>query len=119
VCLGAFSDRRINVLRSRLDGRVATSLGPKGVARLRGASYGVPAGRFSAACAQVPARRGRITLVDERFVRAAHGRGLHVHVWTIDDPVEMDALLDLGVDGIMTDSPAVLKDVLLERGAWT
>jgi glycerophosphoryl diester phosphodiesterase len=118
VCLGAFSDRRLGRLRARLGDRVATSLGPKGVARLRSASYGLPAGRFTANSAQVPTGRGRVRLVDNRFVRTAHGRGLDVHVWTIDDADEMRELLDLGVDGIMTDRPAVLKSVLIERGEW-
>jgi glycerophosphoryl diester phosphodiesterase len=118
ICLGAFSDRRLGVLRARLGERVATSLGPKGVARLRSASYGLPSGRFAAACAQVPTGRGRVTLVDERFVRTAHRRGLAVHVWTIDDADEMHRLLDLGVDGIMTDRPAVLKGVLESRDLW-
>ena len=48
----------------------------------------------------------------------AHRRGIEVHVWTIDDADEMDRLLDLGVDGIMTDRPAVLRDVLERRGQW-
>ena len=48
----------------------------------------------------------------------AHRRGYHVHVWTIDDADEMNRLLDLGVDGIMTDRPQVLKDVLHARGEW-
>ena len=55
-------------------------------------------------------------MVDERFVERVHRRGMHVHVWTIDDPAEMSRLLDLGVDGIMTDRPAVLRDVLIGRG---
>jgi glycerophosphoryl diester phosphodiesterase len=120
VGIGSFSDRRIARLRGRLGPRLCTALGPKGVARLRTASFGVPAGRFDAAhCVQVPpTARGR-ALVDERFVRAAHDRGLQVHVWTVDEPAEMTRLLDLGVDGIMTDRPAVLKQVLQDRGQWS
>ena len=41
-----------------------------------------------------------------------------MHVWTIDDPSEMDRLLDIDVDGIMTDEPTVLLDVMAKRGAW-
>jgi glycerophosphoryl diester phosphodiesterase len=97
---------------------VCTSLGPADTARLRLASTGVPVGRFTGACVQVPTRaRGR-TLVDEHFLAAAHRRGLPVHVWTIDDADEMTRLLDLGVDGIMTDRPVVLKQVLQARAQW-
>jgi len=66
----------------------------------------------------VPVRQGRVTVVDERFVAEAHRRAMQVHVWTIDDPAEMHRLVDLGVDGIMTDRPAVLKEVLESRGLW-
>lgn len=117
VCVGSFSDKRLARLRQRFGPRLCTSLGPKGVARLRAASFGAPSGRFDANCVQVPLG-GRVRLVDDRFVQTAHGRGLAVHVWTIDDPEQMHALLDLGVDGIMTDRPAVLRQVLEERGTW-
>jgi glycerophosphoryl diester phosphodiesterase len=69
-------------------------------------------------CAQVPTTQGRVPLVTSRFVDAAHRNGIQVHVWTIDDRDEMVRLLDLGVDGIMTDRPQVLKELLVERGAW-
>ena len=59
-----------------------------------------------------------MTIVNQRFVDAAHARGIAVHVWTIDDDLEMERLLDLGVDGIMTDRPAVLRAVLERRGQW-
>jgi glycerophosphoryl diester phosphodiesterase len=118
VCAGSFSGRRLTRLRARLGSRLCTSLGPLGTVQLRVASLGVPVGRIAAACAQVPVRRGPVPVVDRRFVAAAHRRRLQVHVWTIDDRAEMERLLDLGVDGLMTDRPAVLKDVLTERGAW-
>jgi glycerophosphoryl diester phosphodiesterase len=68
---------------------------------------------------QVPATYGDVTVVDERFVGAAHGSGLAVHVWTINDVDEMNRLLDLGVDGIISDTPTRLAKLLKERGcAW-
>lgn len=65
---------------------------------------------------QVPPAVGNIVVVDEPFVDAAHRAGLAVHVWTIDEADEMRRLLDLGVDGIMSDCPSVLAGVLAERG---
>ena len=118
VCIGSFSDKRIARLQGQLGPRLATSLGPKAITRLRGRSYGLPAGSFPGPCAQVPRSVKGVTLVDERFVTKAHNLGLQVHVWTVDDPTEMHELLDLGVDGIMTDRPAILREVLESRGAW-
>jgi glycerophosphoryl diester phosphodiesterase len=94
-------------------------MGPRQVARLVAASKGMPGGgNLAAPCAQVPTHQGRMPLVTDRLVATAHRRGIQVHVWTIDDRAEMARLLDLGVDGIMTDRPQVLKDLLLERGQW-
>ena len=118
VCVAAFSDRRLARVRQLTAGRVCTGAGPVEVARLRAAGYRVPSGRIAAACAQVPVRWQRMPVVDRRFLAAAHRRSLPVHVWTVDDPAQMERLLDLGVDGIMTDRPAVLKEVLQRRGEW-
>ncbi|MGH3450834.1 MAG: glycerophosphodiester phosphodiesterase family protein [Haloechinothrix sp.] len=68
--------------------------------------------------AQVPMRYGRLSVVDEAFVRMAHRYGAEVHVWTIDHAEQMRHLLDIGVDGIVTDRPDRLRSVLLERDAW-
>ena len=118
ICVGSFSDRRIARVRMALGRRLCTAMGPMATARLRVASYGLPVGRFAADCAQVPVYQGRIRLIDERFVLAAHVRGIAVHVWTIDDEPEMERLLDLGVDGLMTDRAELLRAVLQRRGAW-
>jgi len=120
VCVGAFSDRRIAKVKALTGPGLCTSMGPREVARLVSASRGGP-GRagLRSPCAQVPPRQGRLPLVTRRLVDTAHRLGVQVHVWTIDDRAEMERLLDLGVDGLMTDRPQVLKDLLVERGTWT
>jgi glycerophosphoryl diester phosphodiesterase len=119
VCIGAFSDKRIERVVAKVGGALCHSMGPRQVAQLAAASQGLPGGgRLRAPCAQVPVSQGRVPLVTPRFVRSAHARGIQVHVWTIDDRAEVERLLDLGVDGIMTDRPAVLRDVLEARGQW-
>ena len=114
VCAAAFSTARLRRLRTLAGPRLATSMGPSEVARL---AVGAPS-RSPACAAQVPRRQGRVPLVTAGFLRRAHARGLHVHVWTVDDAGQMAALLDLGVDGIVSDRPSVLREVLERRGAW-
>ena len=114
VCVAAFSDRRLRRLRKELGSELCTSLGPMETAFLR---FGL-ARHFTGFAAQVPVKAGPLTIVTRGFVERAHRAGLHVHVWTIDDAAEMERLLDLGVDGIMTDRPVVLRQVLEARGAW-
>ncbi|GAA3884898.1 glycerophosphodiester phosphodiesterase [Saccharothrix violaceirubra] len=119
VCLASFSDARLRRLRRAAGPRLLTSMGPHQAGVLWLAAR-VPALGFAVgdAVAQVPVRQGRLTVVDERFVRAAHRRGLEVHVWTVDDEPTMRALLDTGVDGLVTDRPDLLRDVLRSRGQW-
>ncbi|WP_374115834.1 glycerophosphodiester phosphodiesterase family protein [Kineococcus sp. TRM81007] len=67
---------------------------------------------------QVPVRHRGVAVVSEAFVDAVHRAGAQVHVWTVDEAVQMHALLDLGVDGLITDRADVLREVLLARGQW-
>ncbi len=119
VCLGAFSHARLVKLRSLLGPGLLTCLTPQEVASLRLTGR---LGGSAVRVAQVPVRyvlgRTGLTVVNERFVRAAHRHGVEVHVWTIDESDEMTRLLDLGVDGLMTDRPEILRDVLVARGEW-
>lgn len=97
---------------------IHTSLGTNATAELyRASRAGEEPAATPAVALQVPRTFGEIVVVDEDFVAAAHGAGLAVHVWTIDDPDEMALLVDLGVDGIMTDCPSVLERVLEAEGA--
>jgi glycerophosphoryl diester phosphodiesterase len=126
VCVGSFSRRRIEAFRRATAGRVATAAPPSEVAELR---FRLPGRRPRAAVLQVPWRhkRRRITVTTPELVRRAHRAGVHVHVWTgeessqwvsIDDPESMHTLLDIGVDGLITDRTDLLKDVLISRGQW-
>jgi glycerophosphoryl diester phosphodiesterase len=65
---------------------------------------------------QVPPTYGDFAIVTPETIAAAHARGLEVHVWTINDEAEMERLLDLGVDGLITDLPARAAAVLRRRG---
>jgi glycerophosphoryl diester phosphodiesterase len=121
VLLASFSDRRIRWVRQVCGPRQATSMGQREVARLRiGSLHGRGLAGFvpGVPAVQVPVRYAGVRVVDERFVRHTHRLGMQVHVWTVDDPAEITALLDLGVDGIMTDRLDVLRDVLTARGRW-
>jgi glycerophosphoryl diester phosphodiesterase len=114
VCAASFSASRLTTLRRLAGPRLATSMGPSEVTRL---ALGAP-WRTTACAAQVPHRARGVPLVTSRFVHRAHVRGVQIHVWTINDPVEMAALLDLGVDGLITDRPTVLRGLLHDRGCW-
>jgi glycerophosphoryl diester phosphodiesterase len=114
VLVGGFSDARLRRFRREFGDSICTSFGPMQITSLRSIGF-VP---WGGQVAQVPVSSGPITLVNRRFVDRARRRGYHVHVWTIDEPDEMHRLLDLGVDGLMTDRPSVLKDVFVERGVW-
>lgn len=69
-----------------------------------------------AAALQLPARRAGRQVVTPALTAAAHRRGVAVHVWTVDDEETMEAMLDAGVDGIMSDRPSLLVEVLRRRG---
>ena len=120
VCVSSFSGHRVKGVRRLLGPRVATGLAPLGVALL---ALPLPhaLGRLltgDAPCVQVPLGYKGIRLVTPAFVARAHALGKQVHVWTIDDPGQMNALLDIGVDGLITDRIDVLREVLVARDQW-
>lgn len=113
VCLASFNHQRLLKIRE-LAPEIMTSSSTREAAWMV-TGFAVPEGPK---VFQVPVKRHGIPVVTRSFVRRAHRHQKHVHVWTIDDPHEMHRLLDLGVDGIMTDRTDLLKHVLIERGQW-
>lgn len=117
VVVGSFDDARLATWRARMPGR-PTSLaeGEAGAViedALRGRSLRpAPAG---AVALQVPRYHEGFDLITETVVTAAHELGLAVHVWTVNEPAAMAELVDLGVDGLITDRPSELRALLDQR----
>lgn len=119
VIVASFLDPATDAFR-RFAPEVPTSAGTVATAEAwRAVQEGESLPEIAAVAYQVPERQGDLTVVDERFVAAAHAAGKAVHVWTVNDAESMYRLLGLGVDGIISDVPTVLCSVLAASGtAW-
>lgn len=114
VIVASFNDRSIASFKA-VAPEVGTAPGAGELALLGQALFSggeVPSAIRRHVALQVPTHYKDLRVVDERLVALAHGLGLAVHVWTIDDAQEMAELVALGVDGIMSDRPSVLVKVL-------
>jgi glycerophosphoryl diester phosphodiesterase len=121
VCLASFSEARLQRLRAAAGSQLLTSMGTASAVALRLRSVcPVPPSTapIRGELAQLPVRWRGIPVTDRALVRYAHRLGREVHLWMVDQAAEMHALLDLGADGLMTDRPDVLRDVLRTRLVW-
>ncbi|MQA64217.1 MAG: glycerophosphodiester phosphodiesterase [Actinophytocola sp.] len=113
----SFSDLAVGLFTAQGTGvSTAPGLGTMGAfwASVQGPLPGVPLPGHHAI--QVPIEYEGLPVVTPEFVTKAHANGLAVHVWTVNDRAEMAWLIDIGADGIMTDRPTLLAEVLAERG---
>jgi glycerophosphoryl diester phosphodiesterase len=119
ICAGCFSHAALVRFRRLTGGRVATSASPREVRGfvLAAASHTTSWLRPAYDALQVPDTYGPVRIVSRTTVDAAHRLGLDLHVWTVDERTHMEALLALGVDGLMTDRPDILAEVLTEAAS--
>lgn len=117
VCVGSFSDERIETIRQRLGDRLCTSPGPKGIAKVIAAALLWPRWSSPYGCLQVPVEAYRIRLDRPWLIARIQRLGMQIHFWTINDRDEMERILDAGADAIITDAIDVLAEVLAGRGA--
>ena len=116
VIVASFLDIATDAFR-RAEPGIATSAGTLAVATFwRAAHQGEDPAPLPHVAMQVPRAQGELVVVDDVFVRAAHDAGLAVHVWTVNDEVEMAGVLDLGVDGVISDLPTPLVGLVAGRG---
>ncbi|MDS1268974.1 glycerophosphodiester phosphodiesterase [Lipingzhangella sp. LS1_29] len=121
VCVGSFSQARLERARRILDRPVCMSAGPVDVARIRVGAWSRALSllvRRGVGCVQIPRHIRGFPLLTRDLIRTAHRHGMQVHVWTVNEASTMHRLLDAGVDGIVTDNTVALRRVLTERGQW-
>lgn len=120
VCVAGAWDGWLELLRSQAP-HVQTALGWRSLTTLISTSRAgapVPARLVQGRFAHVPLHLGRVPVHSAALVRRAARLGVRVVVWTVDEPAQMHHLLDMGVDGLISDRPDVLREVMLERGSW-
>ena len=117
VIVASFNDLATREF-SKFAPEVATSAGTMGVAQFwRAVRDGEMPPALNHAALQIPVDFSGQVVIDEPFVRAAHAAGMAVHAWTINDAAEVERLVGLGVDGIMSDRPSMVTEVLASAGA--
>lgn len=118
VIVASFSDASLDAFAAEGTG-IGTSCGPRDVmamAQALAAGEPVPAAVRRHVAVQIPPRFAGVDVVTAAAVHTVHTAGMAVHVWTIDDAAEMRRLIDLGVDGLMSDRPRILVDILTDMG---
>ena len=109
VCLGSFNSKTIKKINS-LEPKILTSMGISQVIM-----YKFFQKKNISKLIQIPTRWNGIKVITKKFIDRLHNDDLKVHVWTINKETEMQSLIDLGVDGIMTDNASGLIKVMKQN----
>ena len=118
VCIGSFNNARINVIINELGPETCHSMGTSNVIKFFvGAHLGIKQ-NFTSQCIQLPIKQFGISLITRKILKYADQLSIRIHFWTINDPTIMKKLIELNVDGIMTDDCILLKDVMQKHNEW-
>ena len=119
VLITSFSEERRRRTTALLPGVATSASSPVLLKALLASGLGLTgrAGQVlrGFAAVQVPERYGRVPVVTPRFIRVMHAIEVEVHVWTVNEPAQMSRLLDLGVDGIVTDRCDLAVEIIAGR----
>ena len=116
-CVGSFRYENLNIIRDGLKNKICTSMSQDEVINFFINRF-LPFFNNNSPCLQIPMYFYGVKIVTKNLVEHIHNIGKKIHDWTINDESEMKTLIDYGVDGIMTDRPKKLKELLLERLLW-
>lgn len=111
VCIASFNSNRLKQVKESYP-EMCLSMGPKEVAKLLLASFGLFKGEIPGDCLQVPIYSHGIKVVTKRFIKFVQSKNLKIMVWTINDKKTLKKLINMNVDGIITDTPKLLTELL-------
>lgn len=111
VCIASFNSNRLKQVKENYP-EMCLSMGPKEVAKLLLASFGLFKGEIPGDCLQVPIYSHGIKVVTKRFIKFVHSKNLKIMVWTINDKKTLKKLINMHVDGIITDTPKLLTELI-------
>ena len=117
ICIGSFSNRKIDILRKEFKDNLCTSM-TESETIFFFLNRVFPFFDNSIPCLQIPMTHMGFRIVTHNLVEHVHSLGKKIHVWTINDENQMMDLIDINVDGIMTDKPKTLKKVLQKKSLW-
>ncbi len=118
VCIGSFNHKRINAIIGELGVETCHSMGTRDVIKFYLGAQIQRNQSFTSQCIQLPIKQFGISLMTEKVLKYARKLGIKIHFWTINDPVTMQKLLELNVDGIMTDDCVLLKKIMKKKNKW-
>ena len=111
ICVASFNSERLKRVRSTYPD-LCISMGPNEVIKTLISSFGLYNDSIDGDCLQIPIRYYGVRVVTKRFVKYLKSKGLKIMVWTINDVKTFEYLIELKVDGIITDKPKLLFETL-------
>ena len=118
VCIGSFNHKRINAIIGELGVETCHSMGTSDVIKFYLGAQVQRNLSFTSQCIQLPIKQFGISLMTEKVLKYARKLGIKIHFWTINEPETMQKLLELNVDGIMTDDCVLLKKIMKKQNKW-
>ena len=118
VIAASFYKKRLTLLKSLAEKPVQVTAVQSDVIKLKLMGWGLPLSKPDVIAAQVPLTHYGLPVITPSMVSICKKLAIKLHVWTIDDADVMRWLIDIGVDGIMTDRPSLLREVAIEKGCW-
>ena len=116
-CIGSFSFKKLEMIRNNVGVKLCTSMTKSETIKFYLKQI-IPLSKINIPCLQIPSRYMGFKIITKSIIDKFHNQNKKVHVWTVNDENEINELIDIGVDGIMTDKPTLLKRILKSRSLW-